>query len=136
MDYTVELLGTNDKDRVLAGLQCLLAICRAYRFKPNDDENKAQLQKIIEGSFPRLLDICRELVVQESDDAGEMLHIALKAFKHATFVRIYNCLVGDCTLWPALCFLGACNFADIKFLSFAARTTRHFTSAGDKYGLV
>lgn len=102
MDYTVELLGTNDKDRVLAGLQCLLAICRAYRFKPNDDENKAQLQKIIEGSFPRLLDICRELVVQESDDAGEMLHIALKAFKHATFVSIYNYLFGDCTFWTAL----------------------------------
>lgn len=93
MDYTVELLGTNDKDRVLAGLQCLLAICRAYRFKPNDDENKAQLQKIIEGSFPRLLDICRELVVQESDDAGEMLHIALKAFKHATFLELHGILL-------------------------------------------
>lgn len=93
MNYTAELLGTNDKDRVLAGLQCLLAICRAYRFKPNDIENKTRLRDIVEASFPRLLDICRELVVQESDDAGEMLHIALKAYKHATFV---SCPVPCC----------------------------------------
>ncbi|KLU90519.1 hypothetical protein MAPG_10372 [Magnaporthiopsis poae ATCC 64411] len=93
MNYTAELLGTNDKDRVLAGLQCLLAICRAYRFKPNDIENKTRLRDIVEASFPRLLDICRELVVQESDDAGEMLHIALKAYKHATFLDLPGSLM-------------------------------------------
>jgi hypothetical protein len=27
------------------------------------------------------------LVNQESDEAGEMLHLALKAYKHATWVR-------------------------------------------------
>ncbi|EJT79856.1 hypothetical protein GGTG_04939 [Gaeumannomyces tritici R3-111a-1] len=95
MNYTVELLGTNDKDRVLAGLQCLLAICRAYRFKPNDVENQARLRDIVEASFPRLLEICRELVVQESDDAGEMLHIALKAYKHATFLDLPGSLMNQ-----------------------------------------
>jgi hypothetical protein len=86
LDFTVQLLNTNDPSSVLAGLQCLLAICRTYRFKANDGDNRAYFDKIIEASFPRLLTVCNELVTQESDEAGEMLHIALKAYKHATWV--------------------------------------------------
>jgi hypothetical protein len=86
MDFTARLLNTNDAPSVLAGLQCLLAICRAYRFKANDGGNRSSFDQIIEASFPRLLAICNELVNQESDEAGEMLHIALKAYKHATWV--------------------------------------------------
>lgn len=87
MDYTVQLLNTNDAPSVQAGLQCLLAICRAYRFKASDGESRVQFDKIIEANFPRLLAICNELVNQDSDEAGEMLHIALKSYKHATWVR-------------------------------------------------
>jgi hypothetical protein len=87
MEYTMQLLNTNEAQSVLAGLQCLLAICRAYRFQSAESETRAQFDKIIEGSFPRLLAICNELVTQESDEAGEMLHLALKAYKHATWVR-------------------------------------------------
>jgi len=86
LDYTVQLLNTNAPLSVLAGLQCLLAICRTYRYKSNDNDSRAHLDKIIEASFPRLLVICTELVNQESEEAGEMLHIALKAYKHATWV--------------------------------------------------
>ena len=86
MDFTVQLLNTNDPHSVLAGLQCLLAICRAYRFKTTDGDNRQHFDKIIEASFPRLLAVSNELIQQESDDAGEMLHIALKAYKHATWV--------------------------------------------------
>lgn len=88
MDFTVQLLNTNDPQSVLAGLQCLLAICRAYRFKTSDGDNRTHFDKIIEASFPRLLAVCNELVQQESDDAGEMLHIALKAYKHATWLDL------------------------------------------------
>lgn len=86
MDFTIQLLNTNDPLSVLAGLQCLLAICRAYRFKAGDGENRTHFDKIIEASFPRLLAVSTELVGQESEEAGEMLHIALKAYKHATWV--------------------------------------------------
>ena len=86
MDYTLQLLNTNDPRSVLAGLQCLLAVCRAYRFKASDSDSRSHFDKIIEASFPRLLVICNELVNQESDEAGEMLHIALKCYKHATWV--------------------------------------------------
>lgn len=86
MDFTIQLLNTNDPLSVLAGLQCLLAICRAYRFKAGDGENRTHFDKIIEASFPRLLAVSTELVAQESEEAGEMLHIALKAYKHATWV--------------------------------------------------
>lgn len=88
MDYALQLLNTNDPRSVLAGLQCLLAVCRAYRFKASDSDSRTHFDKIIEASFPRLLVICNELVNQESDEAGEMLHIALKCYKHATWVSL------------------------------------------------
>lgn len=94
MDYTMQLLNTNDPSSVLAGLQCLLAICRAWRFRTNE-ENRAHYDKVIELSFPRLLAICNELVNQESFEAGEMLHLALKCYKHATWV---------CDMTAACCF--------------------------------
>ncbi|AEO64998.1 uncharacterized protein THITE_2111470 [Thermothielavioides terrestris NRRL 8126] len=88
MDYALQLLNTNDARSVLAGLQCLLAVCRAYRFKASDSDSRAHFDKIIEATFPRLLIICNELVNQESDEAGEMLHIALKCYKHATWLEL------------------------------------------------
>ncbi|KFA65662.1 hypothetical protein S40285_06016 [Stachybotrys chlorohalonatus IBT 40285] len=88
MDYTMELLNTNNPGSVLAGLQCLLAICRAFRFKAVDSSDRHHFDSIVEASFPRLLAICNELVNQESDEAGEMLHLALKAYKHATWLEL------------------------------------------------
>ncbi|KAJ9155365.1 Importin-beta domain-containing protein [Pleurostoma richardsiae] len=105
MDFTIQLLNTNDAGSVLAGLQCLLAICRTYRFKSSDGDNRAHFDKIIEASFPRLLAICNELVNQESEEAGEMLHIALKAYKHATWLELSSFLrqqqnnIGWCTIF-------------------------------------
>lgn len=112
MDFTSELLNTNSPSSVLAGLQCLLAICRAFRYKSHDNQDRAQFDLIVENSFPRLLAICSELVNQESDDAGEMLHLALKSYKHATWVSyaapgrwIYRELSQSppcclCRMWP------------------------------------
>ncbi|ROT41635.1 importin-beta domain-containing protein [Sodiomyces alkalinus F11] len=91
MDYTMQLLNTNDPTSVLAGLQCLLAICRAWRFRTNE-ENRVHYDKVIELSFPRLLAICNELVNQESVEAGEMLHLALKCYKHATWLELSRLL--------------------------------------------
>jgi importin-7 len=82
----VQLLNTNDASSIFAGLQCLLAICRVFRFKSG--ENRTDFDKIVEATFPRLLTIGQGLVNETSEDAGEMLHIVLKAYKHATFVRL------------------------------------------------
>jgi importin-7 len=87
LDVTLQLLHANNAPSVLAGLQCLLVTCRAYRFKGSQDGSRNEFDKIVEASFPRLLEVCNELVNQESEEAGEMLHIALKAYKHATWVR-------------------------------------------------
>lgn len=86
INITVQLLNTNDASSVFAGLQCLLAICRVYRFKSG--ENRVDFDKIVEATFPRLLTIGQGLVNEMSEEAGEMLHIVLKAYKHATFVRL------------------------------------------------
>lgn len=86
MEFTLELLNTNNPNSALAGLQCLLAICRAFRYKSNESQDRQHFDNIVEAGFPRLLAICNELVNQESDEASEMLHLALKAYKHATWV--------------------------------------------------
>lgn len=103
INITVQLLNTNDASSVFAGLQCLLAICRVYRFKSG--ENRTDFDKIVEATFPRLLTIGQGLVNEISEDAGEMLHIVLKAYKHATFfdlaksLREQQVVVGWCTLF-------------------------------------
>ncbi|KAK1758370.1 nonsense-mediated mRNA decay protein 5 [Echria macrotheca] len=105
LDYTIQLLNTNAPLSVLAGLQCLLSICRTYRYKSHDTDSRAHIDKIIEASFPRLLLICNELVNQESEEAGEMLHIALKTYKHATWLELSDFLrqgpvnLGWCTIF-------------------------------------
>jgi hypothetical protein len=84
MDITIGLLNTNDASSIFAGLQCLLAICRVFRFK--NAESRADFDEIVEATFPRLLVIGTGLVNETSDEAGEMLRLVLKAYKHATFV--------------------------------------------------
>ncbi|CZT48324.1 related to importin beta homolog Kap119p [Rhynchosporium secalis] len=86
VDITHQLLNTNDATSIFAGLQCLLAICRVYRFKSG--ENRADFDKVIALTFPRLLEIGKGLVNETSEDAGEMLHVVLKAYKHATFFEL------------------------------------------------
>ena len=44
--------------------------------------------KVVEATFPRLLTIGQGLVNETSEDAGEMLHLVMKAYKHATYVRL------------------------------------------------
>ncbi|TVY45621.1 putative importin [Lachnellula subtilissima] len=103
VDVTIQLLNTNDAASIFAGLQCLLAICRVFRFKSG--ENRADFDKIVEATFPRLLTIGQGLVNEQSDEAGEMLHIVLKAYKHATFFELATALreqtvvIGWCTLF-------------------------------------
>lgn len=105
LDVTLQLLHANNAPSVLAGLQCLLVTCRAYRFKGSQDGSRNEFDKIVEASFPRLLEVCNELVNQESEEAGEMLHIALKAYKHATWLELSTFLrqpqvnIGWCTVF-------------------------------------
>jgi hypothetical protein len=102
MDTTITLLNANDAASVFAGLQCLLAICRVYRFKSGD--SREDFNKIVEATFPRLLVIGNNLVNETSDEAGEMLHLVLKSYKHATFFDLTSGLkeqsttIGWCTL--------------------------------------
>lgn len=84
IDITVQLLGTNDANSVYAGLQCLLAICKVYRFKAGD--KREEFDRIVEHSFPQLLNIGSKLVDEESLEAAEMLRTVVKSYKHAIYV--------------------------------------------------
>ena len=80
----MQLLNTNDANSVFAGLNCMLAICRMYRFKGG--ENRGHFNQIVEASFPQLLGIATRLIDETSVEAWEMLHIIMKAYKHAIYV--------------------------------------------------
>ncbi|KAL4914727.1 armadillo-type protein [Aspergillus aurantiobrunneus] len=103
LDITMQLLGTNDAGSVYAGLQCLLAICRVYRFKAG--EKREEFDKIIEHSFPQLLSIGSKLVDEESLEAAEMLRIVVKSYKHAIYFELsphlqsHQATVDWCTLF-------------------------------------
>ncbi|EEH19769.1 hypothetical protein PABG_02028 [Paracoccidioides brasiliensis Pb03] len=91
MDVTLQLLNTNDANSIFAGLQCLLAICRVYRFKSSD--KRGDFEKVVEVSFPRLLDIGTRLIDEESIEAGEMLRTVVKAYKNAIYFELPNFLM-------------------------------------------
>ena len=83
-DRTMHLLSTNDANSVYAGLQCMVALCRMYRFKSGD--TKTEFHQLVNASFPQLLVIANGLVQETSLEAWEMLHIVMKAYKHAIYV--------------------------------------------------
>lgn len=84
MEITTQLLNTNDANSVYAGLQCMLAISRTYRFKAG--ESREDFNKIVQVSFDQLLNIGNRLVDETSIEAGEMLRIVIKTYKHAIYV--------------------------------------------------
>lgn len=103
VDITIKLLNAQDVPSVFAGLQCLLAICRTYRFKRGD--TRGDFDKIVETTFPQLLRLGNSLVEETSLEAGEMLRTALKAYKHAVYfelpipLRAQQAMVDWCTLF-------------------------------------
>ncbi len=89
MDITMQLLNAHDARSVFAGLQCMLALCRVYRFKSTDI--RSDFDNIVALAFPSVLRIGANLVNETSNDAGEMLRVVIKCFKHATFVCALCC---------------------------------------------
>lgn len=85
LDITIQLLNAGDVASVFAGVQCLLAICKIYRFKSG--ENRADFEKIVALSFPQLLNLGNGLANETSLEAGEILRTVLKVYKHAIYVR-------------------------------------------------
>ena len=64
-----------------------------YRFKGG--ESREDFNKIIQASFPQLLGIATRLVDETNVEAWEMLHIIMKAYKHAIYVGLGQlCIVG------------------------------------------
>ena len=103
LDITLQLMNTQDAHQVYAGLQCLLAVCRTYRFRAG--EERQNLDKVVEAAFPTLLGIGNKLVNETSLEAGEMLRISVKCYKHAVYyglpmpLQSYQATVDWCTLF-------------------------------------
>ena len=85
----MQLLNTNNADSVFAGLQCVLAICRTYRFRAG--ESREDFNRIVQVAFDQLLSIGTRLVDETSIEAGEMLRIVIKSYKHAIYVCVVVC---------------------------------------------
>ncbi|KAF2204817.1 ARM repeat-containing protein [Delitschia confertaspora ATCC 74209] len=103
LDITIQLLNAGDAHSVFAGVQCLLAICKIYRFK--SDESRIDFDKIVALSFPQVLNIGNGLVNETSLEAGEILRTVMKVYKHAVYfdlppsLREQQTMVGWCTLF-------------------------------------
>lgn len=103
IDITLQLLNTQDANSVYAGLQCLLAVCRTYRFRAG--EERVNLDKVVNVAFPTLLGIGNKLVHETSLEAGEMLRICVKCYKHAIYyglpspLQTHQATVDWCTLF-------------------------------------
>ncbi|RMZ83939.1 hypothetical protein DV736_g6607, partial [Chaetothyriales sp. CBS 134916] len=104
LPMTMQLLNAQDASSVYAGLQSLLAVCRAYRFK-SAEPDRANLDNIVETAFPHLLAIGNRLVDETNPEAGEMLRIVVKCYKHAIYfelpkhLRLHQANVDWCTLF-------------------------------------
>lgn len=90
MDITMQLLSAGDANSVFAGLHCIFAICRIYRFKSGD--NREDFNRIVQASFPQLLAIGTKLLEEDSPEAWEMLRIVLKTYKHTIYVQTISLL--------------------------------------------
>ncbi len=99
MDYTMQLMSTNDAQGVLAGIQCLLAVCRTYRFKASGGASRDELNHIVEVAFPQLLSLCQQLLDLDSEEAGEMLHYGLKIYKQAAWLDLPPRLRSENLAW-------------------------------------
>ncbi|KAF1959867.1 ARM repeat-containing protein [Byssothecium circinans] len=103
LEITMQLLNAGDVQSIFAGVQCLLAICKIYRFKSG--ENRADFDKIVAMAFPQLLNLGNQLANETSLEAGEILRTVLKVYKHAIYfdlppaLREQNTMVGWCTLF-------------------------------------
>lgn len=84
MDITLQLLNSNDIQSVFAGVQCLLSLTRVYRFK-SDDAKRSELDRVTQATFPIILNVGTRLVDETSTDAGEMLKMIVKTYKHAIY---------------------------------------------------
>ncbi|KAI4283002.1 MAG: hypothetical protein L6R38_002486 [Xanthoria sp. 2 TBL-2021] len=103
LDITMQLLNSGDADQIFAGLHCMLAICRIYRFKSGD--HREDFNRIVELSFPQLLAIGTKLLDESSPPAWEMLHLVFKTYKHAIYIEMppfllsQDRMVAWCTLF-------------------------------------
>jgi importin-7 len=103
ISITLQLINTQDAASVSAGLHCLLAVCRTYRFKAG--EERANLDKVVTVAFPSILSLGSKLVNETSLEAGEMLRIVVKCYKHAVYyelplpLRAHQANVDWCTLF-------------------------------------
>ena len=104
IDITMQLLNGSDANSVFAGLQCLLAVCRVYRFRLAETD-RGHLDKVVGASFPRILALGTKLMDENNPEAGEMLRIVVKCYKHAIYyelpmpLRAYQSTVDWCTLF-------------------------------------
>ncbi|TGZ77434.1 ARM repeat-containing protein [Ascodesmis nigricans] len=87
MDHTLQLLNSNDIQSVYAGVQCLLAMCRVYRFK-QDPAKRQELDKVTLATFQNILQLGLKLVDENSQEAGEMLKLIVKTYKQAVYFEM------------------------------------------------
>lgn len=99
----MQLLSADNAQSVFAGLQCLVTLCKVFRYKTKDSRD--DFDRVTAAAFPLILDIGTKLLGETSVEAGEMTKLILKAYKHAIYsdmaehLRDQTSIVAWCTLF-------------------------------------
>jgi hypothetical protein len=83
LDVSLRLVNSGDVHSVHAGLTCLLAITRYYRW--TSGHARQGLNHVIQTAFPGVLNVGNTLIDEDDSLAGEMLREVLKIYKMATY---------------------------------------------------
>ncbi|KAK9477553.1 armadillo-type protein [Lipomyces japonicus] len=81
LDITIQLLQSNDVQHVYAGAICLNEIAKSYKWRHSD--TRRPLDRVIEVAFPLAIQISNSLLQEQNSNAGEIVHLLIKAYRSA-----------------------------------------------------
>jgi hypothetical protein len=83
VEQALQLLYSQNLESAYTGLLCFAKVCSSYRWTTN--EERPQLDILINQHFQTLLTVADTLLKQESQEAGEMTVLVLKIYKYVTY---------------------------------------------------
>jgi hypothetical protein len=83
VDNALKLLYVQNLASAHTGLLCFAEVCSSFRWVTNDE--RPELDALINTHFPTLLQVADSLLKEESQEAGEMTVLILKIFKYSTY---------------------------------------------------
>ncbi|KAK7203628.1 putative nonsense-mediated mRNA decay protein [Myxozyma melibiosi] len=86
LDHMMQLLHSQDVKHIHTGLICLSEVSNAFRWR--NHEARLQLDPVLEGAFPRAVEIGRSILEENSVIAGDMMRLIMKSYRSAIYLEL------------------------------------------------